>query len=166
MCNKYKYWFRISRLAKEATNYFADFHIFLMFLKHVKSGTEGFSIMNKIKSTDNIVDLDDNTVDTILDQLRPVVYEDVNPQFGFEGDTYIGLIAEDVHAIDPRLTVNDYKYEFTNYGTQRLVDGKGPRTVRYDRLVLPLILSNRKQRIRIAALEAELRDIKNHLGIV
>ena len=53
-----------------------------------------------------------------------------------------------------------------NYGTQRIVDSKAPRTVRYDRLVLPLILSNRKQRIRIAALEAELRQIKNHLGIV
>ena len=61
----------------------------------------------------NIVDLEDRDVDSILDQLRPVVYEDVNPQFGFEGDTYIGLIAEDVYDIDPRLTVNDYKYEFT-----------------------------------------------------
>ena len=36
-----------------------NYMIFLMFLKHVKSKTEGFSIMNKIKSSENIVDLND-----------------------------------------------------------------------------------------------------------
>ena len=114
----------------------------------------------------NIVDYVDTYVDNIIDNLRPVVYEDKNPQFGFEGDTYIGLIAEEVYEIDERLTVNDYQYEFNQYGTQYLSDTKKPRTVRYDRLVLPLLLSHRKQKQRIEELEEQLREVKNHLGLI
>lgn len=113
----------------------------------------------------DIVDYVEEQIDNIISNLRPVVYKDINAPVGFENDEYIGLIAEEVYDVDPRLTVNDVQYEFNSYGDQVLSDTKKPRTVRYDRLVLPLLLSHRKQKQRIDDLEQQLIDLKTQLGL-
>lgn len=89
----------------------------------------------------DVAALNDNDIN-VIDRLRPITYRSTaeadDPQ-----RVHFGLIAEEVHEVDPRLV------HFTRDGAGRLI----PDGVQYDRLVVPLIAKIQRLEAEIAALK-------------
>ncbi len=123
---------------------------------------------SSIKYKKDVEDLSSSLSDNVLQNLRPVWYRSKNPT-GDEKDTWsqIGLIAEEVAAIEPRLVVfrlYDVTYDENGEQVNTLRDIPEPEDVNYARLsVFLLDIAQRQAKTiksmeeRLAALEAKVQ---------
>jgi hypothetical protein len=110
---------------------------------------------SSLKYKKDVEDLDPTYSYKVLNELRPVWYrakerpdmdEDARPT-----DSYWGLIAEEVHEVDPRLV---------NYAVRE--EGKRePEGVQYDRIIPHLLVVVKQQQTEINELKAQLAQLSS-----
>ncbi len=114
---------------------------------------------SSIKYKKDVEDLDLSLATNAVDRLRPVYYRTKNPEGDDKAEwSHIGLIAEEVHEVEPRLV---------RYRTAAIVEGEDgnrverelevpePEDVDYARLSVLLLAEIKQLRARVAALEAK-----------
>ena len=109
---------------------------------------------SSIKYKANVETMLDAYADNVIDNVRPVFYKSKsaadNPDWG-----YWGIIAEELHDIDPRLV---------HYGVNK--DGSlEPEGVQYERFIPHLLNVVRRQKLQLAELRSEIETIKEKLGL-
>jgi hypothetical protein len=114
---------------------------------------------SSLKYKKDVEDLDSLLASNAVDNLRPVWYRTKNAE-GDDKETWshIGLIAEEVHTVEPRLvryrTVSVTKDE-NNKNVETLLDTPEPEDVDYGRLAVLLLAEVKNLKARIAVLEAK-----------
>jgi Chaperone of endosialidase len=119
---------------------------------------------SSLKYKKDIENLDSSIVDNAIDRLRPVWYRTKNP----EGDdkstwSHVGLIAEEVDSVEPRLVRYKTVEVSTNENGERIetqLENPVPEDVDYARLSVILLSEVKAQRIKIASLEARLEALE------
>jgi hypothetical protein len=119
---------------------------------------------SSLKYKKDIENLDSSIVDNAIDRLRPVWYRTKNP----EGDdkstwSHVGLIAEEVNSVEPRLVRYKTVEVSTNENGERIetqLENPIPEDVDYARLSVILLSEVKAQRIKIASLEARLEALE------
>jgi hypothetical protein len=112
----------------------------------------------------DIENLDSSIVDNAIDKLRPVWYRTKNP----EGDdkstwSHVGLIAEEVDSVEPRLVRYKTVEVSINENGERIetqLENPVPEDVDYARLSVVLLSEVKAQRVKIASLEARLEALE------
>jgi hypothetical protein len=119
---------------------------------------------SSLKYKKDIENLDSSIVDNAIDRLRPVWYRTKNP----EGDdkstwSHVGLIAEEVDSVEPRLVRYKTVEVSTNENGERIetqLENPVPEDVDYARLSVILLSEVKAQRVKIASLEARLEALE------
>jgi hypothetical protein len=119
---------------------------------------------SSLKYKKDIENLDSSIVDNAIDRLRPVWYRTKNP----EGDdkstwSHVGLIAEEVNSVEPRLVRYRTVEVSTNENGERIetqLENPVPEDVDYARLSVILLSEVKAQRVKIASLEARLEALE------
>jgi len=119
---------------------------------------------SSLKYKKDIENLDSSIVDNAIDRLRPVWYRTKNP----EGDdkatwSHVGLIAEEVDSVEPRLVRYRTVEVSTNENGERIetqLENPIPEDVDYARLSVILLSEVKAQRVKIASLEARLEALE------
>jgi hypothetical protein len=120
---------------------------------------------SSLKYKKDIENLDSSIVDNAIDGLRPVWYRTKNP----EGDdkstwSHVGLIAEEVDSVEPRLVRYKTVEVSTNENGERIetqLENPVPEDVDYARLSVVLLSEVKAQRVKIASLEARLEALES-----
>ena len=115
---------------------------------------------SSIKYKKDVEDLDLSLASHAIDSLRPVWYRSKNP----EGDdkatwSHIGLIAEEVHEVEPRLVryrTAEVLTDEEGNRVERELEVPEPEDVDYARLSVLLLAEVKELRARVAALEAKV----------
>jgi hypothetical protein len=119
---------------------------------------------SSLKYKKDIENLDSSIVDNAIDRLRPVWYRTKNP----EGDdkstwSHVGLIAEEVDSVEPRLVKYRTVEVSTNENGERIetqLENPVPEDVDYARLSVVLLSEVKTQRVKIASLETRLEALE------
>lgn len=116
---------------------------------------------SSLKYKKDIEDLTDELVDNAVENLRPVWYRTINPE-GDDKETWshVGLIAEEVHLVEPRLVrYRTVKVDVDENGESATVplDNPEPEDVDYGRL--SVILLDAVQRLK-----AEVETLRNEIS--
>jgi hypothetical protein len=119
---------------------------------------------SSLKYKKDIENLDSSIVDNAIDRLRPVWYRTKNP----EGDdkstwSHVGLIAEEVDSVEPRLVKYKTVEVSINENGERIetqLENPVPEDVDYARLSVVLLSEVKAQRVKIASLEARLEALE------
>jgi hypothetical protein len=119
---------------------------------------------SSLKYKKDIENLDSSIVDNAIDGLRPVWYRTKNP----EGDdkstwSHVGLIAEEVDSVEPRLVKYKTVEVSINENGERIetqLENPVPEDVDYARLSVVLLSEVKTQRVKIASLEARLEALE------
>jgi hypothetical protein len=120
---------------------------------------------SSLKYKKDIENLDSSIVDNAIDKLRPVWYRTKNP----EGDdkstwSHVGLIAEEVDSVEPRLVRYKTVEVSTNENGERIqtqLENPIPEDVDYAKLSVILLSELKNQKERISLLESRILSLES-----
>lgn len=123
---------------------------------------------SSLKYKKDIEDLTDELVDNAVENLRPVWYRTINPE-GDDKETWshVGLIAEEVHLVEPRLVrYRTVKVDVDENGESITVplDNPEPEDVDYGRLSVILLDAVQRLKLELSELRDEISALRNTTG--
>ena len=159
---------RASRGHVGASGWFLGQHSTTSTAANCHIGTNGLisRSTSSIRYKKDVEDLWDEVAENVVNNLRPVFFRPkrVNKHEDFMADwSQIGLIAEEVHEVEPRLVhykIHEDGFDEEGNAKTSLLDKPIPDGVQYPMLAVYLLPVVKKQKVQIAELSSEIIELK------